>query len=208
MKAMVYTQYGSPDVLQLKEVEKPTPKDNEVLVRVYATTVTSEDCTFRKGAAPYASRLFVTGGLIRPMKTILGTQLAGKIEATGKDVKRFKEGNQVFAALGGSLGTYAVQLAKYFGAEVTRVCSAANVELVKSLGADTVIDYTREDFTKSGQTYDLPRLIVMLKKDTNREMSSSPWNRITKPNNGAHLSYESLGMENPLDCLARSKSHV
>ena len=212
MKAIVYTKYGPPDVLELKEVEKPTPKDNEVLIKVHATTVNRTDCAIRK-AAPFISR-FVTG-LIRPKKTILGTEFAGEIEAVGKDVTSFKVGDKVFGFSGndfgahaeymimpeegslttmpanmtyeeaapstegahyahsfirkaniqsgqrvlingatGAIGSAAVQLVKYFGADVTAVCNTKNVALVKSLGADKVLDYTKEDFTKDDQMYD------------------------------------------------------
>ena len=212
MKAIVYHKYGSPDVLELKEVEKPVPKDNEVLIKVHATTVTPMDWHFRQPGKNVIARMMA--GPIKPKNPILGVELAGEIEAIGKAIKLFKAGDQVYAGgrpgahaeyvcmpedkvamkptnmtyaeaagtpfcattalyflqgmgkikdghkvlingASGGVGTMAVQLAKYFGAEVTGVCSTTNLELVQSLGADKVIDYTKDDFTRTGQTYDI-----------------------------------------------------
>jgi NADPH:quinone reductase-like Zn-dependent oxidoreductase len=213
MKAIVCPKYGPPEVLQLREVEKPIPGNNEVLVKIFTVVVGIEDPMQRKGK-PYFGRIFV--GFTKPGKPILGTEFAGKIEAVGKNVKLFKKGDEVFGVTGagfgcyaeylcmpeagllsvkppnmtseeaapicatlaawnllkaianiqngqkvliygasGSIGLAAVQIAKIFGAEVTGVCSSSNLEMVKSLGADYVIDKTNEDFTKNGLKYDV-----------------------------------------------------
>jgi NADPH:quinone reductase-like Zn-dependent oxidoreductase len=219
MKAIVYTEYGPPEVLQLKEAAKPVPKENEVLIRVRATTVTAVDCTFRRGK-PFMSRLYT--GLRKPKNQVLGSEFAGEVEAIGSEVKLFKEGDQVFGTTpgygaykdylclpeegatlalkpenltfeqaaacdgfltalpflrdkgkiqsgsnlperkkviingaSGSVGSAAVQIAKYFEADVTGVCSTENLELVKSIGADKVIDYTKEDFSRSSNMFDV-----------------------------------------------------
>lgn len=213
MKAIMATKYGPPEVLQLIEVTTPTPKDDEVLVKIHATVAAPPDCAFRKGE-PVLTRLFT--GLTKPNK-IPGDALAGTIESVGKDVSLFKKGDQIYGSTGikmgsnaeyvalseveaiaikpsnithgeaaamseglltalpflrdhgkiksgqkvlingasGGVGVYAVQLAKYFGAHVTGVCGSSNIELVKMLGADQVIDYTKEDFISSGGTYDI-----------------------------------------------------
>ena len=214
MKAIITTKYGSPDVLQLRDIEKPVPKDNEVLIKIHAATITTAETMMRTGY-PLICRLFM--GLAKPKNPVSGTGFAGKIEAIGKKAQMLKKGDSVFGELlvhfrtyaeyvciqeegiivlkpenityeeaavvgdghitslnvlkklakikpgqrilingaSGSLGTSAVQLAKYFGTEITAVCSTKNLDLVASLGADIIIDYTQEDFTKNGKTYDV-----------------------------------------------------
>ena len=211
MKAIIYTQYGPPDVLQLKEVEKPVPKDDEVLVKIHAAAANPLDWHFMR-ASPFIIRFI--SGLLKPKNKILGADIAGQVEAVGTNVKQFNLGDQVYGEISrggfaeyvcvtedklvlkpanlsfeqaaavpiagltalqclrnqgqiqlgqkvlingasGGVGTFAVQIAKFFGVEVTGVCSARNVEMVRSIGADRVIDYTSEDFTQNGQLYDL-----------------------------------------------------
>jgi NADPH:quinone reductase-like Zn-dependent oxidoreductase len=215
MKAIIYERYGSPDVLELKEVEKPAPKENEVLVKVHAASLNYADWGFLRGK-PFLVRL-MGAGLLKPKNKILGADIAGRVEAVGRNVKQFQPGDEVFGDISecgwggfaeyvcasenalvlkpvnisfeeaaavplaaitalqglrdkgqiqpgqkvlingasGGVGTFAVQIAKSFGAEVTGVCSTRKLDMVRSIGADQVIDYTQEDFTKSGQRYDL-----------------------------------------------------
>jgi NADPH:quinone reductase-like Zn-dependent oxidoreductase len=224
MKAAIYEKYGPPEVLQIKEIEKPVPKDNEILIKIHATTVAAGDMRMRGFKVPPALWLLsrIALGITGPKRKILGMEISGVIESVGGSVEKFRVGDEVLATTGfgggyaeyvclpdaelvgmvvievakkppnltfeeaaavpiggmtalaflrkanvknghkvliygasGSVGTYAVQLAKYYGAEVTGVCSASNLELVKSLGADVVIDYAKEDFAKNGQRYDL-----------------------------------------------------
>ena len=259
MKAIVYERYGPPEVLMIKEVEKPIPKDNEMLVKVHATTISFGVMIARSGTHPdskfftFASRLIF--GIRRPRRTILGYEFAGEVEEIGKNVTLFKKGNQVFGTTtglktgayaeyicipeewkqgvvaakptnlsyeeaaavpiggmtvlyilkkadiqkgqkvliygaSGSLGSFAVQLAKYFGAEVTAVCSTKHLEWVKALGADKIIDYTKEDFSNSGKIYDVvfeavgkissSRCKSVLKEDGIYLTSKSPTKEITE----------------------------
>jgi NADPH:quinone reductase-like Zn-dependent oxidoreductase len=259
MKAIVATKFGPPEVLQLQEVQKPAPKDNEILIKVHATTVSAGDFRMRSFTVPPLFWLpaRITLGFTKPKHPIYGMELAGEVEAVGKDVTRFKPGDQVFASTltenfgayaeykclpekamvaikpanmtyeeaaavpigattalrllrkgktlasvrgqkvliygaSGSVGTYAIQLAKYFGAEVTGVCSAANLDMVKFLGADRVIDYTKEDFSSRAERYD----VIF---DTVGKFSKSQYSKALAPN-GTYVSIARLstkeGMEN------------
>jgi NADPH:quinone reductase-like Zn-dependent oxidoreductase len=186
MEAIVYCDYGSPDVLKIQNIEKPTPEDDQLLVRVRAASVNPLDWHYMRGT-PYFMRM--GAGLRRPKVTRLGVDFAGTVEAVGKNVQRFKPGDEVFGGrtgafaeyvtvredravvlkpatltfeqaasvpvAAGGVGTFAVQIAKSFGAEVTGVCSTRNLDMVRSIGADRVVDYTKEDFTKSAERYDL-----------------------------------------------------
>ncbi len=211
MQAILFTKYGSPDVLQLKDIEKPMPLDHQVLIKIHAASANPLDWHTMRGA-PFIARLAF--GLLKPKRSLLGADVAGRVEAVGKDVTQFKVGDEVFGAIGagsfaeyacaseellalkpanmsfeaaaavpvaaftalqglrdkgkiqpgqkvlingasGGVGTFAVQIAKSFGTEVTGVCSTRNLDMVRSIGADHVIDYTKEDFTRNGQHYDL-----------------------------------------------------
>ena len=250
MKAVVFEKYGGPDVLELKDIEKPVPKHKEVLVKVHSTTVTAGDWRMRK-ADPYLVRIFA--GLFKPTRVkILGFELAGIVEEVGKEVKAFKKGDHVFASCGfkfgayaeykclpendsivlkpsnvtfeeaaavpiggltalrflrqagikngdnvliygasGSVGTFAVQIARHFGAHVTAVCSTTNVDLVKSIGADNIVDYTREDFTKTETRFD----VIF---DAVGKISRAACKKLLKPK-GAYVSVTGSPKEKPND---------
>jgi NADPH:quinone reductase-like Zn-dependent oxidoreductase len=266
MKAVIWTKYGPPEVLELRDVEKPAPKDNELLIKIHATTVTAGDAEMRDLKFPFYLSLPMRlwRGFLKPREnSIMGTELAGEIEAAGKDVKRFKEGDKVFGAAGlnfgtnaqyicmpedagemeggvaimpsnmtyeeaatvpfggrdalhflrfgnlqrgqkilingagGSIGTFGVQLAKHLGAEVAAVDSTAKLDMLRSIGADQVFDYTQEDFTKSGEIYDVifdvvgtisfsrsersitPNGTYLLANPLRSQMIRGPWTRMT-----------------------------
>lgn len=264
MKAIVATQYGSPEVLQLMEIQKPTPKANEVLIKVHATTVTMGDYRMRSFTVPLMFWLpaRLTLGLTKPKQPIYGMELAGEVASVGKDVSKFKVGDQVFtstltenfggyaeykclpekammaikptnisfeeaAALpvgattalrllrkgkiqrgqkvliygaSGSVGTYAVQLAKHFGAEVTGVCSTANLQMVKSLGADHVIDYTKDDFSSREKYYD----VVF---DTVGKFPKAKYSKVLAPD-GIYVSMAKLDSKENMDNLVFVKELV
>ena len=257
MKAIVATKYGGPEVLQLKEVQKPAPKENEILIKVHATTVTAGDFRMRSFTVPPLFWLpaRITLGLTKPKQPIYGMELAGEVEAIGRDVTRFKPGDRVFASTltenfgayaeykclpegamvaikpanmsyeeaaavpigattalrllrkgaiqrgqriliygaSGSVGTYAVQLARYFGAHVTGVCGTANLDMVKSLGADHVIDYTKEDVSSSEERYDTIF-------DTVGKFSKSRASKILAPN-GTYVTIARLDSKEKMENL-------
>jgi NADPH:quinone reductase-like Zn-dependent oxidoreductase len=257
MKAIVANQYGGPEVLQLHEVEKPTPKDHELLIKIHATTVSAGDHRMRSFDVPPVFWLpaRIALGFTKPKQPIYGMELAGEVEAVGKNVTRFRRGDQVFASTlehnfgayaeykclpedgmvarkpanlsyaeaaalpigattalrllrkgniqagqkimvygaSGSVGTYAVQLARYFGADVTGVCSTANLSLVKSLGADHVIDYTREDLSSLEERYD----VIF---DTVAKLGKSQYSKILAPN-GTYISIARLSTKENKESL-------
>jgi NADPH:quinone reductase-like Zn-dependent oxidoreductase len=264
MKAIVATKFGPPEVLQLQEVEKPTPKDNEILIKVHATTVSAGDSRMRSLNVPPLFWLpaRITLGFTKPKQPIYGMELAGEVEAVGKDVTRFKVGDQVFASTltenfgahaeykclpegamvaikpanmtyeeaaavpiaattalrllrkgniqreqrvliygaSGSVGTYAIQLARYFGAEVTGVCSTAHLEMVKSLGADHVIDYTKEDFSSRAERYD----VIF---DTVAKFPKSQYSKVLKPN-GTYVTMARLSTKESMENLVFIKELI
>jgi NADPH:quinone reductase-like Zn-dependent oxidoreductase len=264
MKAIVATKYGGPEVLQLKEVEKPTPKDNEILIKVHATTVTAGDFRMRSFTVPplFWIPARITLGLTNPKQPVYGMELAGEVEAVGKDVTRFKVGDTVFASTltenfggyaeykcmpeggmiakkpanmtyeeaaavpigattalrllrkgsiqrgqkiliygaSGSVGTYAIQLTKHFGADVTGVCSTANLGMVKSLGADQVIDYTKEDFLSGEERYD----IIF---DTVAKLPKSKASKALSPN-GTFVTMAKLDSKESIENLVFIKERI